>query len=304
MRRHRLVLVLTMIAAGAVAPAGAVAQAPNPLTCDDYPESRQFVDTQAWWTTTPGKSGDDFGHAHLGACIPERENLTTMTQLDIRVLLHNNPGKIGSVRLVTKTKDEEVIQIKDYSLQGNTCPVGTCEFWRSYTLDPAWFNYSGLQEVRFRLTVNEPDGDTMQASTNWQTYIWNGRPRVDVTRQPWLRGKGWYSGAEYCEAGYKTVPVPDAPVGDVWWPYLTMIWHGAATDPPVTHHTVRLDPNFHNGMPGTILRDGTGPWEGYQAVDTSPLTPGRHRLFMRSDCDDPRGSTLSGVLIVPFTVGL
>jgi hypothetical protein len=302
-RMHRLVLVLAVIAAGAVVPAGAVAQAPNPHTCEGYPESRQFVDAQSWWTTTPGKGGDDFGHAHVGACIPERESISTPTALDIRVVLHENPGKIGSLRLVTKTKDQEVIRIKDYSLWGTTCPVGTCEYWRSYTLDPAWFNYSGLQEVRFRLTVNEPDGNTMQASMNWQAYIWNGNPRLDVTRQPWLRGKGWYSGAEYCEAAYKSVPLPDVPVSDVWSPYLKMVWHGSVADLPVTHHTAGLDPDFHNGTRGTILRDGEGPWQGDQPVDPSTLAPGRHRLFMRSDCDDPRGSTNSGVLVVPFTAG-
>ena len=265
--------------------------------CTDYPQARQFVDAQAWWTRTPGASGTDYGHAHLGACIPERENISVPQTLDVRVILHNNPGKLQYVSLVSKTKRQEITQAKDYSLAGLTCPVGTCEGWMRFPLDPGWFDRSGLQEVRLRAFVKEPDGNQMVVSINWQAYFWNNRPRDDVTRQPYLRGKGWYTGAGYCDADLVSVPLPDDPLSGLWSPYLRLVWHAELGDLQVTHHTVRLDPDFHNGIPGTILNDGPGPWEGSQPV---PAAAGTHTLFERSDCDDPRGSTNSGVLVVPF----
>src|SRR5438093_7713516 len=70
--------------------------APNSLTCEGYPQARVFVDAQSWWRTTPGMSGTDFGHVHVGGCIPERETLSENTQLDVRVMLHDNPASSTS----------------------------------------------------------------------------------------------------------------------------------------------------------------------------------------------------------------
>jgi hypothetical protein len=33
------------------------------------------VDFQSSWRTSPGEAGTDFGHAHVGGCIPEREKM-------------------------------------------------------------------------------------------------------------------------------------------------------------------------------------------------------------------------------------
>jgi hypothetical protein len=36
-------------------------------------------------------------------------------------------------------------------------------------------------------------------------------------------------------------------------------------------------------------------------VTVTGLAAGAHKLQARADCDDPRGSTSSGVLVLPFT---
>lgn len=270
-------------------------------SCQGYPETRQFIDAQAWWTPTPGKTGgDDFGHGHLGGCIPERESIGATT-LDVRVLLHDNPGKVRYASLVTKTADQEYTRFKDYSIAGMTCPQGTCERWLKWTLNPAWFNYSGLQEIRYRMFIDEPDGNRMHVSLNFQAYIVNGKVAKSVTRQPYLRAKGWYTGADYCEAALKTVPLPNSPITQPWSPTWKLVWHGSRTDRPVTHASVRADADFHADPPnpGKVLYDG-GPYEG--PVTVNGFAPGTHKLQARSDCDDPRGSTNSGVLVVPFGV--
>lgn len=293
---RRLVVCLGA-AALAVGVAPASAGAADPLTCAGYAESRQFVEAQSWWLRTPGQAGNDFGHAHLGACIPERETISAPTTLDVRLLLHDNPGRFNSGSLVLKGTDQETT-VQKFTASGFTCPSGTCARWFSLRLDPAQFRHSGLQEVRFRAYVDEPDGNRMAVSLNWQLYIANGKSRSDVNRRPYLRGKGWYTGAGYCEASLANVPLPDAPLGAPWRPVVLNAWHGESDDLPVTHHRETLDADLHAGIPGTVLQDGDGPWYGALTIDPAALTPGIHKLAARSDCADPRGSTSSGVLVV------
>lgn len=289
---------LLLVVAVAASP-GAAAARPDPMTCVGYPQSRQFVESQAWWTRTPGQSGSDFGHLHLGACIPEREVVGRRQRLDVRVMMHNNPGTLKYASLVVKGREYERTVAKR-RLGHFSCPAGTCARWARFRLRPAQFQRSGLQEVRFRAFMEEPDGNEMHTSINWQVRVRNGRPRSNVTRRPYLRGKGWYTGAGYCEAAYRSVPLPDAPLWASWDPILAMDWHGDEDDLPVTHHSVRLDPDVHAGVSGVILRDANGPWIGKQPVDLQALGPGSHKLMLRSDCEDPRGSTNAGVLVISF----
>lgn len=289
------------LALAAPAPPAAAAAGSDPMTCAGYPQSRQFVESQAWWTRTPGSSGTDFGHLHLGACIPEREIVTRPQRLDVRVVMHQNPGRLKYVSLVVKGRDYEQTVAKR-RLGNFTCHSGTCARWTRFRLRPDRFRRSGLQEVRFRAFVEEPDGNEMHTSINWQVRIRNGRPRSPVTRRPYLRGKGWYTGAGYCEAAYRSVPLPDAPLRAPWNPTLAMVWDGDDDDLPVTRSTAQLDPDLHAGVPGAILRDVEGPWIGQQPVDPRTLAPGGHKLMLRSGCEDPRGSTNAGVLVIGFDV--
>jgi len=277
--------------------------AQNPLTCEGYPQPRVFVDAQSWWMTTPGMSGTDFGHVHVGACIPERETLSENAELDVRIMLHDNPGELDTFELVYHGADYET-DVAFPQTPPFTCPnPGTCERWLQVPIDISLFNHSGLQELRFRAYVDVPGGNRMIASLEWQLYVENGATLMDQTRLPFLRGKGWYTGSGYCEAGYTSVPLPKAPLSGVWSPRLRIVNHGAIDDLPVTAHSVRLDPDFHADPvnEGIILRDGPGEFPEQEVpIDTSLLPDGPHRLFMRADCDDPRGSTNSGVLVVNF----
>ncbi|TMG06159.1 MAG: hypothetical protein E6I02_08830 [Chloroflexi bacterium] len=278
--------------------------APNSLTCEGYPQARVFVDAQSWWRTTPGMSGTDFGHVHVGGCIPERETLSENTQLDVRVMLHDNPGQLDIFELVYHGADYET-DVEFPQTPPFTCPnPGTCERWLQVPVDLSLFNHAGLQELRFRAFEDVPGGNNMIASLDWQVYVENGATRMDQTRLAFPRGKGWYTGSGYCEAGYTGVPLPKAPLSGVWSPRLRMIDHGAIDDLPVTAYSVRLDPDFHADPmnEGTVLRDGLGEFpEQDVPIDTSLLPDGQHRLFLRADCDDPRGSSNSGVLVVNFT---
>ncbi len=115
--------------------------------------------------------------------------------------------------------------------------------------------------------------DQAHTSINWQTRIVNGKSREDVTRRPYLRLKGWYTGAGYCESAYRCdlTPLPDAPVSGIWSPSLRMAWDGDSTDRAVTHSAVRLDPDFHADPPkeGRVLHNASGEFVGVQPIDTA-----------------------------------
>jgi hypothetical protein len=276
---------------------------PNTDTkCSGYAEHRQFVEAQGWWVRTPGENGTDFGHVHVGACIPERETISGFVPLNIRVILHDNPGTLRYVGIVVKGSGYEQTVAKP-TTPNFTCPVGTCETWLSYNLDTRDFDYSGRQEIRFRTIVDTPDGNSMHGGLNFQVVVDNGKAVNDYQREPHLRGKGWYSTAGYCEATFISVPVPDAPVGGTWSPTVAMIEHNTGTvNEPVSHHTIRIDPDFHAGIDGTIVEDGDKTFQGTVPIDTTRLSNGAHRLVLRSDCATPSGSTNAGVLVIPFDV--
>jgi hypothetical protein len=280
----------------------AVSVPPGPTTdCSGYVERRQFVDAQGWWTQTPGGTGQDFGHVHIGACIPERETVNGIIPFNIRVVLHDNPSTLRYVGIVIKGSGYEYTIAKP-TIPNFTCPVGTCTAWITYNLDTNRFPVSGRQEIRFRGLLNSIDGNSMHGGINFQVNVANGKAKKDFGRLPYLRGKGWYTGAGYCEATMVSVPIPDAPLSGVWSPTVKLADHGDAGDNPVTHHTVRLDADFHAGIPGTILRDAAGSFSGAVSIDTRKLANGTHKLLLKSDCDDIRGSTNSGVLVIPFDV--
>ncbi|WP_133403873.1 hypothetical protein [Arthrobacter crusticola] len=308
-----------------------MAGTPNPLTCAGYPEKRTFVETQSWWTPTAGATpaGTDHGHIHIGACIPERETVTGPFTLDIRMMLHDpglqeaNTGKTKTpyVSVVMKSASIEKPQSKLYQT-GWKCPTpGTCTRWGKVRVDPSIFSTDGLKETRLRFFSDVADparrGRTttarMTASLNFQYYVDLSPTRIvnDISDESYLRGKGWYSSpgrnlakGGYCEADLLTVPAPNIPVSGIWSPAVKMVWHGEAGDPPVTAHEVRIDPDLHANVPGLILRRASGGYDGRIRIDTTRLTNGKHKLFLRADCNDQyrRNSTTSGILIVPFEV--
>jgi hypothetical protein len=268
------------------------------------------VESQAWWVQTPASVGTDFGHAHLGACIPERETVggaSSTVPLDIRLTLHENPARshasLPYMSVVVKGTDYEDTLAKFHDI-GWSCPLSTCTRWHHYDLPLSAFRHSGLQEVRFRWFIPEPDGNQMHTSINWQLFVENGATRANVTRRPHPRFKGWYTGAGYCEASQTSTPLPDRPLTRPWTPHMWMAWDGSSEDLRVSRHVVALDPDNHAypPMPGTVLEQGPGEFIGRITINPATLSPGTHRLVARTECDDPRGSTNAGVQVVAFNV--
>ena len=270
----------------------------DPLNCTGYPEPRIFLESQAWWRTTPGKSGTDHGHIHVGTCFPYAQKLSGKVDFDIRVILHDNPGTVKVVR-VQLAGDFGQIAAVQFPVSAK-CPVpGTCTFWYHVTVDTTKSPYDGRQEFRFHASVAEPDGTTMLPSTGWQAYLVNGKPVNDYRSYDMTEARGWYTNVGY------TVPrmdsnLPMKPVSGVW-SFKVSLKPGSGGI-PVTHHIVLLDANFHANIPGTVLKEGSGAWIGTITLDTRTLANGPHKLILRTDADASAGSTNSGVLVVPFMV--
>jgi hypothetical protein len=294
-----------------------------------YPEQRQFVENQAWWMPgagQPDNSATHHGHTHMGTCIPERETISSGNlTFHVRVMMHDNPGKFNYVSMVFKGTDYETTVQKCYvraSMTDFTCPgpnsstgkgdltcaqPGTCERWLTFSWPISAFGHSGLQEVRFRGFVPFSANSTeMRTNLNFQVYIQNGKSVSNVTRQPYLRSKGWYTHALYCESDVRSVPLPDAAVSGTWTPTVGQVTHSSDASLPVTHSFQSIDPDFHAvpPNPGTVLRDSAGGFgPAGVPINTTTLTNGTHKLYLKADCrDDSLLSTNSGVLVVPFQV--
>ena len=278
-----------------------------------YPERRVFVESQAQWVPGPNQADTpdtNQGHQHEAGCVPEQETLHASTDPNftvwVRLVMFRNPGRLNYASMVFKTPSMETTVQKDYTATGMTCPAGECIRWVRFSWPLSAFDHSGLQEIRFRMFVNQSNGKQQNTSLNWQVYVDNGKSVSNVTRMPWLRGKGWYTHSLYCEGAYISVPIPKAPVSGVWSPVLRLDTHDSDASLPVTHYTVAVDPHGHADPPdpGIVLldADGTRP-SAPLAIDTMLLANGPHRLFLRSGCrDDSLGSTNWGVLVVPFIV--
>jgi hypothetical protein len=259
---------------------------------------------QSWWWQ-PSFGGDpeyNARHLHVGGCIPHRTTtLSGTVPFTVTVKMHHNPGKVYYVAVVFKTDSMETSYKVD---PGWTCPTMDCTFTHTFNLPMSNFDKAGLQEIRFRASDRQSDlGTEIRASINFQANIANGKTVNPIDRQPYLRGKGWYSDMLYCEADYRTdlTPIPTAPVSGTWSPVLRQVDHNAG-DAPLSRHTVRIDPNIHGGYKGLYLVDAPGQREGPLAIDTTQLSNGEHKLMVHSECADSEGGLNGGVLIVPFTV--
>jgi hypothetical protein len=339
-----LVVAVLLVVAGCATPGVAAAEGdvaaigawPGDPSGGKYPERRQCVESQGWWMPgleQPATFDSEHGHAHMGACIPERETLSgDSVSINVRLVLHDNPGTWNYVSMIFKSPTTEVAVQKCYAVASaadGTCPAkpssgkgnwrcdldenepgaqGTCTKWLTFKVPLSAFNNSGLQEMRLRGFIPEPkrsDGVSpeMRTNLNWQAYVNNGKAKANVSRQTYVRGKGWYTNSLYCEAAVLSVPLPDGPVDPGSSLTVDLVDHSTDESLPVTSHLVSWDPDFHADPPvdGDVVAEGPGPLPA-TAVKV-PTSPGLHRLFQKASCQDNKlASTNSGVLIVPVEV--
>ena len=275
-----------------------------------------FIDAQDWWSTTPGmlgqdgQPGDDFGHLHTSLCFPHQATVSGQMTLRIRSVMHHNPGQFDRLTVqifAPKVSGASTACGDSYAVAcavfkpARTCPIDqTCRWEDTLTFNTADIAYDGWQQVRVRGRVRQPDGKEMLTSTGLQIYVQNGHPIKNITDRPdFAEARGWYT-----DVGYATSTLlapPTGPVSGIWEPSVKL--EEGADGIPITGYYCALDTDFHNGNPGIPVLQGNGPYRGKLRIDTTRLSNGWHRLFLKTDAFDPvTGSTNSGVLAVFFEV--
>ena len=281
---------------------------PDPVSCAGYREARVFLESQSWWRRTPGSNGTDFGHIHSGTCFPFLQAISGTVRFDVRSMIHDNPGStLNAIRIQAFKTGRGTETLASVDLDA-PCESGECTFWTRVIADTSALEYDGLTEFRVQSWSMDADGSRNLATNGFLAYVENGKTTLDtMPGDPFgTTGRGWYSTPDGTELGYENArlvtPVPMAPVSGTWSPVVETLTGSGGQ--PITRSIVALDPDFHAHPEdfGTIVVDEAGPIERPLVIDTTALANGAHRLVIIASAEEPVGSTLSGVLAIPFTV--
>ena len=306
-----LILTLCIAPSGSGAPTrhGSLARAhssPDPLTCDGYREERLFLESQIWWKRASGRTGTDFGHVHTGMCFPYLQTLTGKFVVHVVTKLHDNPGTFNDIIFQARNEaySSRPIQLRPHIVVRKKCPLADCTFVTRAVIDTRVLPVDGLWQFRIRSRVKEPDRRVAMPSNAFPVYVQNGRPRRDGPA--WTQGRGWYGRPLGYNDAYFLSVIPGSPVAGVWEPSVRTNRVNKAEKSKVTRTLVTIDPDFH-AVPsyrGLVVREVDGEFDGTVSIDTRQLANGPHRLVIIGSSWNigGRGSTLSGVLAIPFEV--
>ena len=275
---------------------GAPDGSPDPVHCTGYPEPRVFLESQSWWQDS--SQGFPGRHVHLGTCFPLMQVVTGIVHFDLHIQLHNQPGTVNLVRIQVFDDGADPTWKKDITL---SCQTMQCDWWVPADVDTSLLPYDGRREVR--MTANIPltrTGGHQFETTRWAMIIANGKPLQDYGTGR-FGAAGWYTGSDY-----SNVFVTETEgLAFVYQPQSGSVTLHIKFEKP--NGFVSIDPAFH-AMPtpnlGRVLYDGPGSGTYAITIDTTKLSDGPHKLFMRTDDPnviDPPG-TASGILVLPFTV--
>jgi hypothetical protein len=276
--------------------------ATDPLLCTGYPEARSFVESQSWWEQTTGQSGTEYGHVDVATCFPFGQNLSGNVTFDVRVVLYDEPGTLNTVELQLFGNSANKVIARTTGINKKCVGDAPCTLWFQLTGNTALFPTDGRQEFRFHAIVKQPDGKQTMPSTGWQAYLKNGHRVSDYRNTDnFTEARGWYTNEGYTTARL-TTPVPKSPVSGIWT--LGVKLAPGSGGRPVTEHFVLVDPcsTCDPETMGTAVKQGAGSFQGNVAIDTRGMSNGPHTLVLRSDAPSKTGSTLSGLLVIPFVV--
>jgi hypothetical protein len=255
-----------------------------------------MLETQDWWTV-PGNAVEDI---HLGTCFPLDQTLAGIVPFDIHVQLHMNPGVLTNVDLQVFGNNINVTQIA--ATPNFTCPTAQCDLWYHLDYDTTKVPADGSLEFRFHANTTSPTGEMGYTSTGWQANLANGGGRpVQVYRTPpFVEARGWYTGTKY-ENSRITTALPSGPVRGLMTVGVRL---GAGSGGTTADHVlVSIDPHFH-ALPvdrGKVVFEQNGSYTGFITIDTTTLSDGPHRLFLRTDSTVASGIG-SGALVINFRV--
>jgi hypothetical protein len=270
----------------------------NPVTCAGYPEPRVFIESQDWWSPIPDLGG--LGHVHLGMCFPVGQTVSGLVRFDVRVIFHGNKGRLTLIKMQDDRSTDH------YKFNPNFVPNTGIDttYWHTFTLDTRKMA-DGIRSFRWYAQLLHANGNPETARANWPLRVENGTADLNSASLTQIQGSGWYkeaaNGADWgYQTAFLTTGIPLAPVRGVWQPGVRFSCNGC---PAMSGYMATVDPNFHAGIQGWIVKQGSGGWGGNLAIDTSRLTNGVHKLVLISLAEgaDPTKQH-GGVLAIPFSV--
>jgi hypothetical protein len=285
----------------ALRPAAALA-APDPLTCAGYPGPRVFLEAQSWWTQAPGQMDQ---HLHMGTCFPLNQTVSGVVSFDVRLMKH---GALGRTIFFRIHDDLGTECHRSHPEVSNTDPNGMVI--THVEVDTSCFR-DGYRAIFFNWTVKQPNGNRFivrqnipvdiengKADLNWRANTLMGGSSFEEPRlRDWNYANSLILGGQGKASAYSVEPR----AGEFSLRLKT-------TQPPRADITERsfvatVDPDFHNGNPGTEVLRTDGGYQGPLSIDSTALANGAHRLVL-IECQEvaSEGKVLCGVLAVPFVV--
>ena len=270
--------IIVVAAIGGAFIAGLVGYAIKGATPTYTPES------QSWWAkdgiSIPGNVG---AHVHVKATIPsDGTPIDGPIDIPVTVTQHGNAGLITSLRV---SNGSTVMATWPLSLG----PCADCSWTGTVTVDFAKWP-TGRDEMRW--TANIPrngDGLRQYQSTGWQVCVRACSP--SYRSGPYLEARGWYSGHGYANARL-TSPLSSVVSGGT----IKVSLKPGADGLPTRLSGVYLDPSFHEGSAGTVVRQWSSSFTG--SVTLPSLPSGSHRLVLVSS-DGNNAGVLSVGFVVP-----
>ncbi len=252
------------------------------------PDPTITLESQAWWRRDGISVPDHVGaHVHTKATVPaDGQIVNGRIDIPVTVTLHDARGKTNWFRIATESKS---IYQRDLSL--GPCNDCTASFTASVDL-------SGLPTGRheLRLSANNPDEDPdragaqrMYQSTGWQVCVRSCSPSYRGANH--IEARGYYT-----DFGYQNTRLASDPA-DIRSGATIKVRFGPGSGGQATEFAgVYIDPNFHAGSAGTVVRQWSGAFSG--SVTLPSVAAGPHRLVLVSS-----DGQSAGVLVIPFTQG-
>ena len=251
---------------------------PAPTTGTPYAGPCRPAESQAWWSKTPIVIPSNVGqHIHVATCIPTTAVDGTLV-LQVTVTQHNGTGAIKWLRACRESS-----YCQRWSVSLGPCADCSATYYLPLNVKE-W--PTGVGELRLTANVSvNGDGLRQFQSTGWPIPV---RSTVCSTRcNVFWEARGWYTSHGYSNARLTTPVCSGCTI---------KVRLGPGADGLATKLAgVYLDPDFHHGSAGVVVRQWAGPFTGSVTLPT--IAPGPHKLvLLSSDGFD------AGVLAIPFEV--
>jgi hypothetical protein len=266
------------------------------------------IEDQAWWIDATGEEWPG-RHVHQQLCWPTGIVTGTFSQ-NVRIILHDQPAGAELTRIRITDGGGATLWSQDdgfpaISSSGDLTYNVTVSF-------PTSGLSTGIHEMRLATIVDQPNGAQQFVSSGHPLYV--RASTGGATSRDYHEARGWYTEFDYTNARLKlkTGQTGNSALAALRTvtPGQTFVMQCAAPsgeDPDVC--TSWLDPDAHNGNPGTLLANPAVSGGSATATVTIPsnITPGLHKIVVaRSEATADLGpvsdGTNSGLFVVTVLV--